>query len=209
MRQENRQGGATRMAPKASPDFYQTPEAATECLLRVEGFDNPIWEPACGEGAISKVLEAHGHKVKSTDLNNYGFGESGVDFLGIFAGEVFQAKCPYQSIITNPPYNLVDQFILRGLELTGRKLALLLRVGHLEGQRRYRDIFKNHPPARVYVFPNRLKFFNERKGDIDSFKYPHAWFVWDKEFEKEITKLYWIDPDLYHGFERKYLDAAE
>ncbi len=53
-------------------DFYETPPDAVEELLRVERFSGRIWEPACGRGAISEVLEAHGHTVVSTDLVDRG-----------------------------------------------------------------------------------------------------------------------------------------
>ena len=58
-----------------------------------------VWECACGEGHISKVLESHGYDVVSTDLVYRGYGrlnpcdfllENVVDFSG--------------DIITNPPY---------------------------------------------------------------------------------------------------------
>ena len=44
---------------RSSSDFYGTPEKCTEDLLERETFDGPIWECACGEGAISKVLIKH------------------------------------------------------------------------------------------------------------------------------------------------------
>lgn len=33
-----------------------------------------IWEPACGDGRIARVLTEHGHDVVSTDLYAYGHG---------------------------------------------------------------------------------------------------------------------------------------
>jgi superfamily II DNA or RNA helicase len=48
------------------------PGWAAHKFLRVEGFSGRIWEPACGRGAISEVLEAHGHTVVSTDLVDRG-----------------------------------------------------------------------------------------------------------------------------------------
>lgn len=41
---------------RAYGDYYATEPKATEWLLRLEKFDGPILEPACGEGHISKVL---------------------------------------------------------------------------------------------------------------------------------------------------------
>lgn len=41
-------------------------------LLAAERFDGSIWEPACGQGRIAKVLQAKGHDVVATDLVDYG-----------------------------------------------------------------------------------------------------------------------------------------
>jgi hypothetical protein len=63
----------------------------------VETFEGSIWEPACGDGAISKVLEAAGYTVISTDLVDRGYGHGGHDFL--------KSETPLgRNIITNPPY---------------------------------------------------------------------------------------------------------
>src|ERR1700674_3667292 len=71
----------TEIVFRADPDFYPTPPEAVRALLSVEQFDGTIWEPACGYGAISRELEAHGHSVVSTDLIDRGYGQSGSDFL--------------------------------------------------------------------------------------------------------------------------------
>ena len=41
---------------RAHGDYYATEPKATEWLLKLEKFNGPILEPACGEGHISKVL---------------------------------------------------------------------------------------------------------------------------------------------------------
>jgi hypothetical protein len=55
-------------------DFYVTPRRGIEALLDVEKFDESIWECACGDGAISRVLVERGHHVISTDLVDRGYG---------------------------------------------------------------------------------------------------------------------------------------
>ena len=52
-------------------DFYPTPPEATIALLNSEKFgEGTIWECACGNGAMSKVLKDSGYKVYSSDLND-------------------------------------------------------------------------------------------------------------------------------------------
>lgn len=45
---------------RAWGDYYATEPRATEWLLKLEQFDGPILEPACGEGHISEVLTRGG-----------------------------------------------------------------------------------------------------------------------------------------------------
>ena len=55
-------------------DFYATPDWVTEALLRHVRFRGRVWEPCCGTGAITTVLQRHGYDVTSTDIADYGFG---------------------------------------------------------------------------------------------------------------------------------------
>lgn len=41
---------------RALGDYYATEPKATEWLLKLEDFEGPVLEPACGEGHISEVL---------------------------------------------------------------------------------------------------------------------------------------------------------
>jgi len=65
---------AEQRAPLAErrDDLYETPECATRALLAVESLpQGTVWEPACGPGAIVRVLRAAGHQVYATDLVKY------------------------------------------------------------------------------------------------------------------------------------------
>ena len=62
-------------------DLYETPSVATETLLRIEKIPQDVWEIAAGRGAITRVLEAHGHRVISSDIHDYGFP---LHFVGDF-----------------------------------------------------------------------------------------------------------------------------
>lgn len=150
-------------------DFYRTPERATKALLSVETFSGSIWEPACGDGAISEVLIAAGHEVYSSDLIDRGYGESNHDFL--------LTNHRADNIITNPPYKLANEFIERSLMLTTGKVAMLLKLTALAGKER-RRIFESSPFKAVYVHTGRLQMMRnggeEAAGMID-----FGWFVWE------------------------------
>ena len=46
-----------RFADLDGPDFFPTPPWATFALADNEDFNGDIWECACGDGAMSRVLE--------------------------------------------------------------------------------------------------------------------------------------------------------
>lgn len=155
-------------------DFYPTPAYVTEELLKREKFSGDIWEPACGEGHISKILEQQGYKVRSTDIIDYGYGESNINFLR----DEFFARLPKaDNIVTNPPFMYATEFVYRAKEMTNNKIALFLKTTFLEGVERYK-IFQDqeYPLKTVYQFSRRIAFGNSKNGGMLAF----AWFVWDK-----------------------------
>ena len=132
-----------RFADLDGPDFFPTPRWATFALIENEKFNGEIWECACGDGTMSRVLEETGQPVRSTDLYDRGFGEVGVDFL--------MSQLGADNIVTNPPYNCAEGFVASGVKLAKRKFALLLRLAFLEGVNRAKTIFTDNPPSRVWV----------------------------------------------------------
>lgn len=156
-------------------DYYATEPKAVELLLEQEAFSKTIWEPACGEGHISKVLKEHGYNVISTDLIDRGYGRGNMNFLE----SCFEVKLNCD-IITNPPYKYAKEFVEHALELVepGRKVAMFLKLTFLEGQGR-RDLFRNNPPQTVYVCSGRLQC--GKNGDFSGTSMvAYAWFVWEK-----------------------------
>ena len=161
-------------------DYYATEPKAVELLLEQESFNKYIWEPACGEGHISRVLEEYGYTVISTDLIDRGFGTSDVDFLK--QQEKFNGD-----IITNPPYKYAKEFAEKALDLVadGCKVAMFLKIQFLEGKAR-RALFEKHPPQTVYVSSGRLKC--AMNGDFEKYAKSnaicYAWYVWQKGYPR-------------------------
>ncbi|MGG0308284.1 NAD(P)-dependent oxidoreductase [Priestia megaterium] len=160
-------------------DFYATPVYATEALLSKEKFTGEIWECAAGDGAISKVLEQHGYDVYSSDLVDRGYeGCEVFDFLE------YDGK-KRDNIVTNPPFKLAKEFVLKSLEYTDGKVCMLLKLNFLESVNRY-DFFKNTPLKKVYVFSKRITFYepdSTKKGKSGVLAY--AWYVWEKGYDGE------------------------
>ena len=167
-------------------DFYQTPRCAVESLLSVERFYGPIWEPGCGAGAISAVLEEYGHTVVSTDIIFRGYGIGGVDFL-----KEEYARAP--NVCTNPPFNLSSEFVLHARRLAKGKTAVLCRTLWLESTTRYNRLFKTDPPTRVWQFSKRLPMMHRENwtGIRSTPAIAYAWFVWDHD-NAGRTSLDWL-----------------
>ncbi len=175
-------------------DFYATPPEAVHALLKAESFSGTIWEPACGDGAIVKVLRDAGYRVYATDLVERGCpdSENRVDFLfeqppGVHIG----------AIITNPPYALAKPFVVHAITLAIPKVAMLLRLAFLEGSGRS-AILDNGLLARVHVFRNRLPRMHRHgwEGKQSSSSIAFAWFVWELGWNKptELHRISWTRP---------------
>lgn len=173
-------------------DYYATDPKALEIFLnklKEDGIKlhNYIWECACGEGHLSKVLEKHGYKVCSTDLIDRGYGKGNTDFLKSIPNEWVG------DILTNPPYKYARQFVEKAMEVTRNSCytIMFLKIQFLEGQAR-KEMFKKYPPKYVYV--NSERQLCAMNGEFDKYKATalcYCWFVWEKGFTGEPT-IRWI-----------------
>jgi hypothetical protein len=184
---------------RVEEDYYATPKEATESLLN--SFDlsecESFYEPACGEGHISKVLEKFypDADIHSTDLIDRGFGVGNIDFLKL---DSFTRK--FDCIITNPPFKLSQEFIEKGLKLSNKYVIMFAKIQLLEGVAR-RKLFDKFPPKYIYVFTERVNpLRNGSPVDENGKKWAStmcfAWFVWEINFSGEpiirwlnLTKL--------------------
>ncbi|TJU93339.1 MAG: SAM-dependent methyltransferase, partial [Mesorhizobium sp.] len=153
-------GTDTASAAERGNNLYETCPEAVHTLLALETFGPRIKEPACGRGAISRMLEAAGYDVALSDLVDYGTADRhGVlqdvrDFLTSEAGD----DC--DDIATNPPYGgVLNAFVAHALRVhRPPKMALLLNLNFLCG---FDDPDRNYAmddckPARIHVFTRRL-----------------------------------------------------
>jgi hypothetical protein len=165
-------------------DFYATDPVAMKLLLEIENISHNVWECACGEGHLAKVLVEKGYEVKATDLIDRGYGLGGVDFLK--EKETFNGD-----IITNPPYRYAQEFIEHALELVpiGSKVIMFLKVQFLEGKKR-RELYDKYPPKRVWVSSSRLQC--GKNGVFSGSMVAYAWYVWEKGYQGSTT-LKWFN----------------
>lgn len=162
-------------------DFYPTPAECTSALIKSEsdrlGSFDRIWEPAAGDGAICRVLEEEGIKTVATDLHSYDYAISGIDFLA-------EKERRADAIITNPPFNLAADFIVKAHDLGVEYIALFLKSAFWHAKRRTK-LFADHPPAKIYALNWRPQF----KPGAGSPTMDFIWCVWDQRSAPETRYL--------------------
>ena len=165
-------------------DFYETPYSLTRKFLDVETFDKSltVCEPACGAGAISTILKERWQDglVSAYDVETNFLSETG----------------NYDYIVTNPPFSLAQEFILKAKTVVNNKFALLLPLSYLHGKKRFDEIYsdKEYPLKKVHVF-TRYPMLGDKlreDGKYNTGMMVYAWFVWEKGYTDEPT-ISWID----------------
>jgi len=172
---------------KAS-DFYETPYSLTSLLLDKVTLSEPILEPACGNGAISRVLREKGYS-KITEYDKE------VDFLSVtYADE--------KTIITNPPYSKALGFIVQTHGLKSVQDAFfLLPLSYLHGKARHDTIYHNTPMPlfSVYVFTRYPLLGGELRedGKHKTGMMVYAWFHFKRTRENVKPSIDWLDNNSY------------
>lgn len=165
-------------------DFYETPYSITTHLLNNEKFDFSlrVCEPACGAGAITKVLST---KWTPDLITSY-------DIEKNFLTETLT----YEYIITNPPFSLAQEFIQKSKSVATKKFAMLLPLSYLHGKKRYDQIYmdKNYGLKKIYVF-TRYPMLGEplrEDGKYNTGMMVYAWYIFENNFSDSPT-ISWID----------------
>ncbi len=169
--------GASKHQRRAG-DFYATPDWVTEVLCRHQRFDQ-VWEPACGEGHMSRVLENHGAFVWSTDLYDRGYGQAhGVNFLETLLPRPDDTSMN-MDIVTNPPYSLADEFVEHALKLArprGRRVAMLLR-NEWDCAASRSQLFTAEAGFSLKIVRTKRPRWIE--GTTGSPRHNYSWYLWD------------------------------
>lgn len=170
-------------------DFYETPYGLTRLFLDQGLFnkDLRILEPAAGDGAIVRVLDEYGF----SDIGSYDI-QGGMNFLH-HEGTVPQ-------IITNPPFSIAYEFVMKAKQVATRRFAFLLPLSYLHGKQRFDHIWqdKEYPLRRVYVF-TRYPLLGEplrEDGKSRTGMMVYSFFYWEKAVPEEIIApptIHWLD----------------
>ena len=183
-----------RHEKKDSLDYFPTPPWATRALFQsvilpmgFVHYKDVCLEPACGGGHMVKVLKEYFDKVESCDIADYG-----QDRIADFLSKDVEQECDF--IITNPPFNLAEEFVIKALSMTRKLVAVFARTQFMEGIGRYERLFKPNPPTIIAQFSERVPIVKGRLSATASTATSYAWFVWRTDQNNDQTQLVWIPP---------------
>lgn len=162
--------GITLRGTRKRNDFYPTEAAATVALAnRYAPFmGGHVWEPACGNGAITDVLRRYNITCIGSDLIHRGSGIGGIDFL-TFPHELLQDRW---SIVTNPPYNIATEFVSKALDTEAPFIAMLLKMSFWNASSRTK-LWKRRPPKAIHPLTWRPDFTGQGSPFLNL-----QWCVW-------------------------------
>jgi hypothetical protein len=177
-----------RSSPPDALEDFPTPPWATrallEFLIEIEGELNilgmVVREPACNRGFMARPLSELFYKVEASDVHDY-------LFPGLMAGA--------QWTITNPPFKLALQFVLKSFQTPWwRGTAMLVRTSFLEGTGRYFKLFDPHPPAYVLQFCERVPMIQGELNEHASTASTYCWIIWTRDCDRDrpATAFCWI-----------------
>ena len=179
--------------PREKNDFYPTPPEPTRAIIRAERSSLSrfalVWEPACGDGAMTREMEAADLQVHSSDMIDRGIGAEKKSFYDFDVA-------PSKAILTNPPFNECNsgKWIRHAQELGIEYMALFLPF-NFPGAESRAGLWARNPPARVYLMRWRIDFTGAGASPM-----LNAWFVWDGDVAPQDTRLLMLsrsdaDPD--------------
>jgi hypothetical protein len=181
-----------RVEAADSPDDFPTPPWATRGLIEYVLSKSALakatcLEPACGAGHMAKVLKEYFDEVDCADAYSYGYGRIR-DFL-----THPYVPASFDWVITNPPFRLAEEFVLRSLSIARIGVAILARTVFLESVGRYHAIFSTVPPTKFAQFTERVPMLRGRLDRSATTATGYAWFVWEKACDLR-PQLLWIPP---------------
>ncbi len=177
-------------------DYYKTP--VNDILTFLNNVDSTIVKGAVLDPCVGGIKDKETmsyvealtlHKlvvdsIDSIDIREDSSAQTIGDYLKI------DCKGKYDTIITNPPFNLALPIIQKALDdvKPGGHVIMLLRLNFFGSQDR-KSFFDKHMPEYCFVHHKRISFANNKDGkrSTDSIEYAH--FVWTKDLNPVYTKL--------------------
>jgi hypothetical protein len=151
---------------------------------------------------MAEVLREYFAAVRASDVFDYGSGYEVGSFIGTGL-DVVPTNDGADWVICNPPYSAALTFADRALAVARQGVALLVRTAWMEGADRYRELFRERPPALIAQFVERVPMIKGRWDPDATTATSYAWFIWLFSTPTPMaTRLVWIPPGCREGLTR-------
>lgn len=185
---------------RAAEDYYATPTAEVKNILNTLGYDFSnmlILEPCVGGGhmmnGIVDYVQNQNCRLIGTDIKDRGYSNDRVNLQ--YELDFLSDDYPIEKadvVIMNPPYETLEPFLIRALEIAEKYLIVLCRTQALEGKGRFENVYAANPPTDVYQYIDRIQCWKNGIPNNEASAQAYAWFVWDKTKEEKNTQLHWL-----------------
>jgi hypothetical protein len=136
---------------------------------------------------MAEVLKEYFARVEASDVYPYGYAPA-KDFLH---GPALADSVDW--VITNPPFKSAEEFVLRGLVMARRGVAVLVRTVFIESVGRYQRLFRDTPCDIFAQFTERVPIVRGRVDPRATTATGYAWLVWKKPSSHQPAVV-WIPP---------------
>lgn len=185
--------------PRPVNDFYRTPDALAERMVREFVCPHMRHEPfildaGAGDGVFGRALRATiNSRVKQhvDGIDIVAHERAPYDNYYVQDFREYNPPRPYHFIVGNPPYKLAEEFVRHAFTLLapGGKIIFLLKLAFLESKGRARGLFVDLPLEKVSVLAGRPSFDGTGKTN----DYAFAVFVWCNTKTLAPARLSWLD----------------
>jgi hypothetical protein len=195
IRETRKNFSRNNLGQRREGDFYQTPPSMTRQFLdEIPVLDFPVLEPAAGFGALSCVLAEQGGPIVAYDI---------LPGPGIDQGDFLEETRRFPEIITNPPFSLALEFILKCKEVAERRFSLLMPIDYLHGLERFHRVYSARDDwclAHLHIYVRRAMMSGTARedGKYETGMITWGWYTWIYMGDSAIgPRVHWIDNDAY------------
>ena len=168
-------------------DFYSTPFSLTRELMKLIDIpkQSTFYEPCAGNGAITKVLKEHDYNVIEDDIRT-----TKKDFLD------YDGKVPY--LITNPPFSLFDDIVLKAQQITEKQYIILLKTNFFGAYKRNELGVWKHL-KELHIFNRQVDYRTPLRedGHFHVGNLITGWGIFDKSWNESWWKTSIVDIQQY------------
>ena len=162
-------------------DHYVEPPWVSARLFEVERFPGTVLDPACGWGRILESAKAAGYATFGSDLIDRGYG-----CMADFLLDPLPLSPPF-SIVTNPPFDRMEEFAKRALASQAQKVAVVCPVRRLPAAR----WLQQTPLRTIYFLTPRPSMPPGHHivsgGKVGGGTVDFAWLIWERNYAGEAV----------------------